>query len=220
VQSPKAEPAPAADTVADESQTPADIINARGFWGDDSAARQATPAQVVAAISARNALEAADPETTASVPAAYQAMAYAPRSNSPVDHSNIVAASAPIPRSARPVRNPALAATEINTIVTREDLPAKGDRIAPAARMSAGKGDDIWLRIMMLAPSASSAMSVTVMGDSDMTAMRAFFVKPTAAVALHFSDDPLLGMSVDHFSGSATTKLEIRSFSLRTALLR
>ena len=33
-----------------------------------------------------------------------------------------------------------------------------------------------------------------------------------------FSDDPLLGMSVDHFSGSATTKLEMTSFSLRTAI--
>jgi hypothetical protein len=76
------------------------------------------------------------------------------------------------------------------------------------------------MRIMMLAPSASRAMSVTVMGDSDMTAMRAFFVKPASSVAMSFSDDPLLGMSVDHFSGSATTRLEMTSFSLRTAMLR
>jgi hypothetical protein len=58
------------------------------------------------------------------------------------------------------------------------------------------------------------------MGDSDMTAMRAFFVKPASSVAMSFSDDPLLGMSVDHFSGSAAAKLEMTSFSLRTALLR
>jgi hypothetical protein len=37
---------------------------------------------------------------------------------------------------------------------------------------------------------------------------------------MSFCDDPLLGMSVDHFSGSATTKLEMTSFSLRTAMLR
>jgi hypothetical protein len=153
------------------------------------------------------------------VPAAYSALAYAPPSTSPVDHSNIVAASAPIPRSARPARNAAAAATEINTIATK-GLPGKGDAITNATRLSAGKGSELWMRIMMLAPSASRAMSVTVMGDSDLTAMRAFFVKPASAIAMSFSDDPLLGMSVDCFSGSATTKLETTSFSLRTAMLR
>ena len=58
-------------------QTPADIINARGFWGDaPTTPKQATPAQV-AAISARQALASADPQPTASV-SALQALAYAP----------------------------------------------------------------------------------------------------------------------------------------------
>jgi uncharacterized protein YcbK (DUF882 family) len=219
VQPPKAQPAPVADKVEAKPQTPADIINARGFWGDDSAPKQATPAQMVAAISARKALEAADPVSTASVPPAYQALAYAPPSTSPVDHTNVVAASAPILRSARPARNAAAAATEINTIATK-GVAGKDDPVTTATRLSAGKSNDLWMRIMMLAPSASRAMSVTVMGDSDMTAMRAFFVKPASAIAMSFSDDPLLGMSVDHFSGSSTTRLEMTSFSLRTASLR
>jgi uncharacterized protein YcbK (DUF882 family) len=214
-----AQPAPVADKAEPKPQTPADIINARGFWDDSTAPKQATPAQV-AALSARKALETADPQPTASVSQAYQGLAYAPPSTSPVDHSNIVAASAPIPaRAARPVRNAAAAATEINTIATK-GVSGNGDPVTTAARLSAGRGDDIWMRIMMLAPSASRAMSVTVMGDSDMTAMRAFFVKPASSVAMRFSDDPLLGMSVDRFSGSATTKLEMTSFSLRTAMLR
>ncbi len=213
-----AQPAPVADKAEAKPQTPADIINARGFWDDSTAPKQATPAQV-AALNARKALETADPQATASVPPAYQALAYAPPSTSPVDHSNIVAASAPIPRSARPARNAAAAATEINTIATK-GVPGKDDPVTTATRLSAGKSNDIWMRIMMLAPSASRAMSVTVMGDSDMTAMRAFFVKPLSADAMSFSDDPLLGMSVDRFSGSATTRLETTSFSLRTAMLR
>ena len=87
-------------------QTPADIINARGFWGDIPATpKQATPAQV-AAISARQALAAADPQPTSSVPAAFQALAYAPAAVSPVDHANIVAASAPIPRSSARLGQP------------------------------------------------------------------------------------------------------------------
>jgi uncharacterized protein YcbK (DUF882 family) len=217
VQPPKAQPIAAADKVDAKPQTPADIINARGFW-DDNAPKQATPAQL-AALNARKALESADPQATASVPPAYQALAYAPPSTSPVDHSNIVAASAPIPRNVRPARNAAAAATEINTIATK-GVPGNGEAVTTATRLSAGKGNDIWMRIMMLAPSASRAMSVTVMGDSDLTAMRAFFVKPSSTIAMGFSDDPLLGMSADCFSGSAVTKLEMTSFSLRTASLR
>jgi uncharacterized protein YcbK (DUF882 family) len=219
VQAPKAaQPAAAADKAEAKPQTPADIINSRGFWGDDSAPKQATPAQV-AALNARKALEAADPQATASVPTTYQALAYAPPSTSPVDRSNIVAASAPIPRITRPARNAAAPATEINTVVTR-GLPGNGDTVTTANRLSAGKGNDIWMRIMMLAPSASTSMSVAVMGDTDMSAMRAFFVKPSSVISMGFGDDPLLGMSVDHFSGSATAKLDMTSFTLRTALLR
>ena len=86
-------------------QTPADIINARGFWGDEPATpKQATPAQI-AALKAREAVGAADPQPTASVSDKFnKALAYAPAASSPVDRSNIVAASAPIPRSVRPRR--------------------------------------------------------------------------------------------------------------------
>jgi hypothetical protein len=72
----------------------------------------------------------------------------------------------------------------------------------------------------MLAPSASRAMSVTMMGDIDLTAMRAYFVKPQAVIAAGFSEDPMHGMSCENFSGSATAKLETMSFVVRTAALR
>ncbi len=74
--------------------------------------------------------------------------------------------------------------------------------------------------MLMLAPNMNTSMSVTMMGDTDLTQMRAFFVKPQAAIAMHFSDDPTLGLATDHFSGSAITKLETMSFTLRTALLK
>ena len=72
----------------------------------------------------------------------------------------------------------------------------------------------------MLAPSATNAMSVTMMGDTDLTQMRAFFVKPQAAISMGFSGDPTMGLATDHFSGSVVTKLEITSFTMRTALLK
>ena len=73
---------------------------------------------------------------------------------------------------------------------------------------------------MMLAPSASTSMSATVLGDADMTLMRVYFVKPQAAIAMSFSDDPQMGLVTDHFTGSATATLATQSFVMRTASLR
>jgi uncharacterized protein YcbK (DUF882 family) len=220
VQPAKAKPAPAATAEAG-FETPADIINARGFWGDSaSAPTQDEAAQVIAAVAARKALEAADPQTTGSTSAPYQAMAYAPAAASPPERSSVVTASAPIPRSTRPaaLRNPD-AATEINTVAVK-DGSGQGEPISNATRLSAARGNDIWLRIVMLAPSATNAMSVTMMGDIDMRQMRAFFVKPQATITMTFSNDPMMGLATDRFSGSAITKLEITSFRLRTAQLK
>ncbi|MET4385864.1 uncharacterized protein YcbK (DUF882 family) [Bradyrhizobium sp. F1.4.3] len=222
VAAPKPKPAPVADKPAAAKsadaklETPADIINARGFWDTPATPQQATPAQV-AALKARQALAAAtDPQPTASVSnAAYQALAYAPAA-SPGDRANVVAASAPIPRMARPAARNLAPATEINTVVAK----STDGMVATATRLSAAKGESIWLKIVMLSPSASRAMSVTLMGELDMVAMRAYFVKPQSVVAMGFVDDPMQGLSCDSFSGSATAKLETTSFVVRTAALR
>jgi hypothetical protein len=118
----------------------------------------------------------------------------------------------------RPTRNAAAVSTEINTVVPKG--PQGQGVITTSARISAAKGQDIWMRVMMLAPSASSGMLTTVLGDTDMNLMRAHFVKPLAAVAMTFSDDPMMGMTCDRFSGSATAVLATQSFVMRTASLR
>ena len=214
---------PAAQNSADKTepkpQTPADIINARGFWGETN---QASPAQV-AALRARQAVGAADPQSTASVSEAFnKALAYAPASASPVDRANVVAASAPIPRTVRPART-AAPATEINTVVAKGiqgQSQGQSNVISNSTRLAVASGNDVWMRVVMLAPSASSAMSTTVFGDADLTLMRSYFVKPQIAIAMGFSDDPMMGMTTERFSGSATAKLATQSFVLRTAALR
>jgi uncharacterized protein YcbK (DUF882 family) len=212
--------ATSAEKAEAKPQTPADIINARGFWGDAATTpKQATPAQV-AAINARRALAAADPQSTASVSDPFQALAYAPASNSPVDRSNIVAASAPIPRSIRPSsapRNP-MAATTIDQVVAKGPQ-GQGSVVATSTRIAASRSNDVWMRMMILAPSASTSLSATVLGDTDMTLMRAHFVKPQAAIAMSFSGDPLMGMVSDRFTGSAIATLATQSFVMRTASL-
>jgi hypothetical protein len=213
----KPKPAASAEPTEANPQSPADIINARGFWGDAAAApKQATAAQV-AALKARQAVTPADPQSTASIPAAMQALAYAPPANSPVDRANIVAASAPIPRSARPAPRNA-AATEINSVANKGAQGQDGV-VATSTRIAAAKGNDIWLRVVMLAPSASSSMFTTVLGDTDMSLMRAYFVKPQAMVTMSFSDDPQMGLLSERFTGSTNARLQTTSFVLQTASL-
>jgi uncharacterized protein YcbK (DUF882 family) len=214
-------PAAAAPAAKNEAkpETPADIINARGFWGDTpAAAKQATPEQI-AALKARQAVGGADPQSTASISAAFQALAYAPAAAPPTERPNVVAASAPMPRIVRPAspaRNP-MAVNNITTVV------AKGSQgmVANSTRLtSATKGNDVWMRAMILSPSASTAMSVSSMSDPDLTLMRSYFVKPAVAVAMSFSDDPQLGLVCDRFTGAAVAKLATQSFVMRTASLR
>jgi uncharacterized protein YcbK (DUF882 family) len=210
--------ATSAEKAEAKPQTPADIINARGFWGDaPTTPKQATPAQV-AAIRAREALISADPQSTASISAAFEALAYAPAAASPVERSNIVAASAPIPRSIRPARNP-VAVTTIDSVVAK-GAQGQGSLVATSTRIAASRSNDVWMRMMILAPSASTSMSATVLGDTDMTLMRAHFVKPQAAIAMGFSDDPQMGLVCDRFTGSATARLTTQSFVMQTASLR
>jgi len=203
-----------ADKTEPKAQTPADIINARGFW--DATPTQATPAQI-AAINARKAVNSADPQSTASVSEVFnKAMAYAP----PINRATVVAASAPIPptRSSLASRNSA-PATGIDTVVAKGSQ-GQGSMIATSTRIAAFRGNDVWMRVMILAPSASTSMSATVLGDSDMTLMRSYFVKPQAVVAMNFSDDPQLGLVCDRFTGSVTARVATQSFVMRTASLR
>jgi hypothetical protein len=150
-----------------------------------------------------------------------QALAYAPASSSQVDRGNIVAASAPIPRSIRPASAPrsSTAVTTIDQVVAKGPQ-GQGSVVATSTRIAASNSNDAWMRMMILAPSASMSMSATVLGDTDMTMMRAHFVKPQAAIVMTFSDDPQMGLVCDRFTGSATATLATQSFVMRTALLR
>jgi uncharacterized protein YcbK (DUF882 family) len=211
--------APEAVEKADaKPQTPADVINARGFWGDAAAApKQATPAQV-AALSARQALASADPQPTASVSSSFQALAYAPTASAPAERPGVVAASAPMPRSVRPTRS-AMATPTVDLVVAKGSQ-GQGSLVTTSTRISASEPNNVWTRVIMLAPSASTSMSTTVLGDTDLSSMRGHFVKPQTTVTMRFSDDPLMGLVSDRFTGSATAPLSTQSFALRTASLR
>jgi hypothetical protein len=192
----------------------ADIINARGFWGDNSGSlKQATPEQV-AAITARRAATS-EPQTTGST-SVMNAMAFAPLAAAPADQTNGAAASAPnAARSRASSRTPAS-----STEAAKQQPRAQDGLVTTATRITAAKVTDTsWMRMMMLAPSASRAMSVTMLGDTDLTVMRSYFVKPQSALAISFSEDATPGLTYDQFTGVAAVKLETRSFAVRAAAL-
>ncbi|MDO8981497.1 MAG: DUF882 domain-containing protein [Afipia sp.] len=221
---PLPKPQPALKPIpADEyaPQSPIDIINARGFWDNEPAPKPAAEAQI-AALKARGAVVAADPQFTASLPQnVSQALAYAP-ADAPLDRAKVVAASAPLSRSPRVASlapNP-MSGADINATDAAIAKAPQG-KIATATRIKqASQMNDIWLRAMILAPSASTSLSASILGDQDMTVMRTHFVKPNAAVAMTFSNDPQMGIVCEKFTGSATATLSTTTFTMRTAALR
>ncbi|WP_322513949.1 DUF882 domain-containing protein [Rhodopseudomonas palustris] len=216
---PVAKPAQPAAKSEPKQLTPADIINARGFWDDIPVApKQATPQQV-AAISARQALEAADPQSP------MNAMAFAASSTEIVSkpqrgHRHVVTASAPIPTAVRPsslARHP-VGAAKIDTVVGKT-AQAKGGLVANSARITAAgsRDSDVWMRAMILMPSAVTT-GATAIGDADMTMLTKHFAKPNVAVTMTFCDDPQPGLYVDTFTGPAVATVATTSFT--TAALR
>jgi uncharacterized protein YcbK (DUF882 family) len=202
----RAEPKPALRPVPNDEyapQSPVDIINARGFWDNEPAPKQPATEAQIAALRARGAATIGDPQATASLPQKVsQALAYAPAA-APLDRAEVVASSASLPRNSRPAS--ANGKTTTATLVRTT---------------AAVKANDIWMRAMILTPSASNALSASVLGDQDMTVMRVHFVKPDRAVAMTFSDDPHGGMICEKFTGPAIATLTTTTFALRTASLR
>ncbi|HSY57448.1 MAG TPA: ATP-binding protein, partial [Bradyrhizobium sp.] len=112
-----------------------------------------------------------------------------------------------------------MAVNNLTTVVAKGNQ-GQGEMVATSTRITASNVNDTWMRILMLAPSATTSMSVTMLGDADLTMMSAHFIKPQGVITMGFSDDPLAGLSCDHFSGAAITSLSTQSFVLRTAALR
>lgn len=198
-------------------QSVADIINSRGFWGDDIAAppKQATQAQA-AALAARAAVGDAHATTASVTPASAQALAYA--APTPIlDRTKVVAASAPIPRIVRPTNAGANPMSVPNTVVMKGQQPTP----TLVVRASGAKPEnDVWLRAMVLAPNSYRFMLPTVLGEPDMTSLKAHFVKPEMVVVARFAEDATPGLRSDKFTGSAFATLPKVSFRMQTASLR
>jgi uncharacterized protein YcbK (DUF882 family) len=218
---------PAAKPAA--PQTIADIINSRGMWGDDKAAKPPSEALKAASLKARFAATFAEASSSANdvevkpwsaddnAAARPQVLAYTQPVAALTERARIVTASAPIPRSVRPVWS--APPVKIDTVVSKGAQPVPANLTQVGVKPLA---DDPWTRAMMLAPNFHYAMLATAFGDQDMTLMRSLFVKPEVAMVMSFAEDPTPGLSCVTFGGSATTMPQTVSFrtSTQTAALQ
>jgi uncharacterized protein YcbK (DUF882 family) len=224
---------PAAQKVAPPPQTDDrfaslsanQVILARGYWQgqpDSAAAAQPKSTRGVEVASA-------DPNATGTVgplPGASDdrvppqlALAYAEQPDTPA-HAIAVAARAAVDKAGAVIgeNETTLAVKGVN------DQPKtsvqKAIQLAAAAVKVSERLDNPWLRAIILSPSVHRFLSTLAFGARDVTYLARLMVKPSSSVMMTFSADPNLGLSQDHFSGSAIVFLSTITYPTRTASLQ
>jgi uncharacterized protein YcbK (DUF882 family) len=209
-----------------------EIISERGFWQGlaepdapqvSAAARTNAPAKRPAATE----VASADPVTTASLApwplperieraATAGVLAYAPATD-PVSSRPPLAQA---PRAALPAAQPDTTIA-VKRNGTRPSIISSGLEVATNSAQPGMRFNDPWMRAMIVSPSAQGFMSTSLLGAPDYRNLGPYLQKPAASVMITFSDDPHLGMSAEHFSGSAVVFVSTVTFSQqRTAALR
>jgi uncharacterized protein YcbK (DUF882 family) len=113
--------------------------------------------------------------------------------------------SAPPAGSARLTPPPAAATRSLSAPV----------ELATAAR-STPRGDNPWLRSLVIAPSVHYSMSVAAFGAPDYRQIARLMEKPSSVLAMTFSADPQPGVTSYSFNGPAVFFLPTVTFAMRT----
>jgi uncharacterized protein YcbK (DUF882 family) len=199
--------------------TPNDIISSRGYWQGLPDNTPAAPVRVAEAapdnlssvrrLLSRSVTSPAGPETTASVgPFARPdrvppelALAYAAQFGNQVAPPQLPSAR-PVPVVVQSKATPARVTTQGATSVAVKPAETTGHS-QPAAVAAAERLNNPWLRGVVMASSVQNALTVTVVGEQDFSALVQYMRKPASAVMMTFSHDPHLGMTTEGFTGSA-----------------
>ena len=224
------------NTARNAALSPNQIISSRGYWQGSPAGA----AQPLTQSALRGALRppgivvaSADPNTTGSITALPGvtpdhgpdlALGYAeqPNRTSPSVAAAIAAAAAQT-AAAEPGQ---LIAQNGMTIVAKGVISQpqssfqRAVRLASAAVKVGERFDDPWLRAVVLSPSVNHFLTTLALGARDFTSLAEQMVKPASSVMMTFSIDPSMGLSNDHFSGSAIVFLSTITYPTRTASLR
>ncbi len=122
------------------------------------------------------------------------------------------------PKAPEPVARPAPMGTARPTNVATAGNATVATKVPPAGARSGQRGNDPWLRGVVMTPSVHHSLSVAVVGATDYRSLRPLMQKPKTTLAMVFSNDPTLGITSLHFSGPAVSFLPTISFGpTRTA---
>ena len=69
--------------------------------------------------------------------------------------------------------------------------------------MTGRAADEPWLRAIIATPGVQAYMTVTLLGASDMRALKPLLRKPASMLTMTFSADPYAGLNHQRFQGSA-----------------
>ena len=214
-------PAPAASpmgqtaTNALASVAANDVINARGFWQGTPDAEPTSSAIKAAATPAKR-LGIGDRIATGSL---------VPWPVAQTESAQQSASEALAYAAANATVSPGMPARQTQRDTT---IATKRNGNQPTVLSSAAGGppkvgqrfNDPWMRAMIVAPSAGSYMSTSLLGPPDYRVLSPYLQKPTTSVMMTFSEDPHLGMSTTKFSGSAVVFVSTVTFYQRTASLQ
>jgi uncharacterized protein YcbK (DUF882 family) len=112
-----------------------------------------------------------------------------------------------VPRSARLVPPPP---AQLTRSLAAPAAPTVASRASP-------RGDNPWLRGLVISPSVHYSMSVAAFGEPDYRQIARLMQKPTSVLAMTFTADPQGGMTSYSFTGPAVAFLPTVAFKTRTA---
>ena len=227
-----------AETAPVGALTPSQIIAARGFWqglpDGMTATRSAGAKNPLAALSSRGA--GSDPATTGSI----SPLATLPADRTPPEGmlayaepgmQDAASNAAPLAGLTTP-RVTVMRAVAVHTGNNEMTVAVKrvggrpasailtvADKLTPASS-DTERLNDPWLRAIVMSPSVTRFLSISMLGARDFGFLTALMAKPANSVMMTFAADPQLGLSQDRFSGSAIVFVSTVTYPIRTADLR
>lgn len=194
-------------------RTPADIINSRGFWTDGDAKGAAAEPRVTASIAPSSGSLRVDQATR-------EALAFA--SPSLIDHRHIVASAGSPAIKIATVAPEASATPRLQGSDRHAALAAdtRADSRMSARSVLLPASQEMYLRALIIAPSARDFLAVSGLSAPDLVTLRVLFTKPRIAMAATFSSDESITPPADRFTGSAEAAIATVSFPVHTAALK
>ena len=129
----------------------------------------------------------------------------------------------------KPARAPAMGQASRRAIAPATTVAVKGSTEAPTVVESSFPGvlgavsshsDSPWLKAVILTPSVAAYLNTTLLGAPDYRHLQPLLRKPSAVLAMTFSDRPNPGLDYQRFSGAAVTFLASVAMNTRSASLR